>query len=175
MERAKLENALDFFFGDRGGAEALKAGDERAGEAGEAVAVGEDGFALDCVEGLAHFGGRVLVVVQIADEGGDGALEVDVVFPERIVGIDEQGLAGRKLGHGVMVANHLRWGQLPSAHPRQGRGWHCESGWFDLGGVIPGLKTEVRGSWLGSGFVVSHPCARTKAQGWGTEHLLDGE
>ena len=53
----EAENALDFFFGDRGGAEALKAGDQRAGEAGEAVAVGEDGFALDFVEGLADFGG----------------------------------------------------------------------------------------------------------------------
>ena len=67
--------------------------------------MGEDGFALDCVERLAHLGGRVLVVIQIADEGGDGALEVDVVLPEGIVGVDEQGLAGRELGHEVMVAN----------------------------------------------------------------------
>ena len=39
-----------FFFGDWRGAEPLKAGDQRAGEAGQAVAVGEDGFALDGVE-----------------------------------------------------------------------------------------------------------------------------
>ena len=52
------------------------------------------------VEGLADFGGGVLVVVEIADEGGDGALEVDVVFPEGVVGVDEQGLAGREVGHG---------------------------------------------------------------------------
>jgi hypothetical protein len=53
------------------------------------------------VEGVADFGGRVLVVIQIADEGGDGALEVDVVFPEGVVGVDEEGLAGREVGHGV--------------------------------------------------------------------------
>ena len=73
------------------------------GEAGEAVAVGEDGFALDGVEGLADFGGGVLVVVEIADERGDGALEVDVVFPEGVVGVDEEGLAGGELGHVSMV------------------------------------------------------------------------
>ena len=96
-------DAVAFFFGDGLGAEALKAVDERTGEAGEAVAVGEDGFALAGVEGLADFGGGVLVVIEIADEGGDGALEVDVVFPEGVVGVDEEGLAGGKLGHGLMV------------------------------------------------------------------------
>ena len=39
------------------------------------------------------------VVVQVADKGGDGALEVDVVLPQRIVGVDQQGLAERELGH----------------------------------------------------------------------------
>jgi hypothetical protein len=67
--------------------------------------VGENSFALDGVQSLAHLGGRVLVVVQIADEGGDGALEVDVVFPQRIVGVDEQRLAWKKMGHEFMVAN----------------------------------------------------------------------
>ena len=36
------------------------------------------------------------MVVQEGDEVGDGALEVDVVFPERVVGVDEQVLAGGK-------------------------------------------------------------------------------
>ena len=51
------------------------------------------------VEGVADFGGGVLVVIEIADEGGDGAFEVDVVFPEGVVGVDEEGLAGREVGH----------------------------------------------------------------------------
>jgi hypothetical protein len=41
------------------------------------------------------------MVVEERNEVGDGALEVNVVFPERVVGVDEQGLAGRELGHGI--------------------------------------------------------------------------
>ncbi len=92
-------DALLFLVGDRPGAEALEAGDQGAGEAGDAVAVGEDGFALHGVEGLTHLGGGVGVVIQVADEGDDGAFKVDVVFPQSVVGIDEQGLTGRELGH----------------------------------------------------------------------------
>jgi hypothetical protein len=33
-------------------------------------------------------------VIEVGDEAGDGALEVDVVFPEGVVGVDEQGLPG---------------------------------------------------------------------------------
>jgi len=94
LDRAgKAENALGLFFRDRRGAETLKTRNQGPGKAGQAVAMGQNGFALHGVEGLAHFGRRVLVVVQVADERGDGALEVDVVFPQRIVGVNEQGLA----------------------------------------------------------------------------------
>jgi hypothetical protein len=34
-------------------------------------------------------------VIEVGDEAGDGALEVDVVLPEGVVGVDEQGLVGR--------------------------------------------------------------------------------
>ena len=44
------------------------------------------------------------MVIEIADEGGDGSLEVDVVFPESVVCVDEQRLAGRKSGHETIVA-----------------------------------------------------------------------
>ena len=63
----------------------------------------EDGFAFHGVEGFADLRGRVLLVVQIADEGGDGALEVDVVLPQRVVGVDQQGLAGGEGGHESML------------------------------------------------------------------------
>jgi hypothetical protein len=33
-------------------------------------------------------------VVQIRDEGGDGSLKVDVVLPEGVVCVDEEGLRG---------------------------------------------------------------------------------
>jgi hypothetical protein len=38
-------------------------------------------------------------MIQVADERGDGTLKVDVVFPQSIVSVDEQGLTGRELGH----------------------------------------------------------------------------
>src|SRR5579859_4135838 len=93
-------DALALFIGDRLGAETLKTIDEGTGEAGETVAVSENGFALAGVEGVADFGGRVFVMIEIADKGCDRTLEVDVVFPERVVGVDEKGLAGGEVGHG---------------------------------------------------------------------------
>jgi hypothetical protein len=67
--------------------------------------VREDGFAFDSIQSLSDFSGRVLVVIEIADEGRDGALEVDVVFPEGVVGVDEERLTGGKLGHEDIVQN----------------------------------------------------------------------
>ena len=72
----------------------LKAGDERLTEAFEAVAVGEHCGVLDAIEMAADLFGGVNAVVQIGDEAGDGALEVNIVLPERVVGVDEQGLVG---------------------------------------------------------------------------------
>ena len=77
----KAQKALGSLFGERSEAELRKAGGQRAGKAGESVAVGQDGLALDGVQRLAHLGGRELVVVKEADEVGDGALEVDVILP----------------------------------------------------------------------------------------------
>jgi len=73
-------------------------------EAVEAVAVPGDGGALDGVEVFADLFGGVDAVIEIGDERGDGAFEVDVVLPEGVVGVDEKGLRegtgdGRE-GHG---------------------------------------------------------------------------
>jgi hypothetical protein len=50
-------------------------------------------------------------VVEIGDEAGDGALEVDVVFPKSVVGVDEQGLwdrwAERLRAGGLGRGDHL--------------------------------------------------------------------
>ena len=50
-------------------------------------------FAFDCVQSMTDFGRGVFVVIQVADECGDGALEIDVILPERVVSIDEERLA----------------------------------------------------------------------------------
>ena len=72
--------------------QALEGLDQGMREAVQPVAVGDDGFAFHLVQHFAHLLGAVLVVIQERDEVCDGALKVDVIFPKRIVGIDEQGL-----------------------------------------------------------------------------------
>jgi hypothetical protein len=96
-------DALVLGGGDGGVGELLEAGDERLAEAVEAVAVGADGGVLDLIEMASHLFSGMDAVVEVGDEAGDGALEVDVVLPERVVGVDEQGLGHRgteRLGAG---------------------------------------------------------------------------
>jgi hypothetical protein len=79
---------------DRSVGELLETVDERVAEAVETVAVGVNAVMLDAVEVLANLFGGVDAVVQIRDEGGDGSLKVDVVLPEGVVCVDEEGLRG---------------------------------------------------------------------------------
>jgi hypothetical protein len=62
------------------------------------------------------------VVIEERDEVGDGALEVNVVLPQGVVGVDEEVLAGRDaMGHGSILmaartkiptqAKMLGWGR----------------------------------------------------------------
>ncbi len=54
--------------------------------------MGEDGGVLDAVEMAADLFCGVDAVIEVGDEAGDRALEVDVVLPEGVVGVDQQGL-----------------------------------------------------------------------------------
>jgi hypothetical protein len=45
------------------------------------------------VEMVADLFGRVNAMIEVGDERGDGALEVDIVLPQRIVCVKEQSLA----------------------------------------------------------------------------------
>jgi hypothetical protein len=86
-------------FGSDGGVgQLLKAGDERAAEALETVAVGGDGGVLAEVEVLADLFSSMDAVVEVGDERGDGLLEVDIVLPERVIGVYKEGLTGCKAG-----------------------------------------------------------------------------
>jgi len=76
---------------DRSGAEALERVDQSVGKAVQAVSVFDDAFALDVVEDFADSFGREFVIIEERDEARDGAFEVDVVLPERVVGVDEEG------------------------------------------------------------------------------------
>ena len=87
-------DAGSFLGGDGAIGELLEASDQGFAEAFEAIAMSFDGGALNMVEALADFFGGVNAVVEVRDEGGDGALEVDVVLPQSVVGVEEEGLAG---------------------------------------------------------------------------------
>ena len=100
-------DAAMFFFGNGNVGELLEAGDEGAAEAVQTIAVGEDGVVFDAVEVAADLFGGVDAVVEIGDEAGDGTLEVDVVLPQGVVGVDEQGLAGGASG----MIRGLVWGE----------------------------------------------------------------
>src|SRR5215467_5776215 len=56
------------------------------------VSMRDDALALNLVENLPHLRGRVLLVIEKRNEARDGALEVDVVLPKRIVRVDQQRL-----------------------------------------------------------------------------------
>jgi hypothetical protein len=45
------------------------------------------------VQHLPDFSGCMLMMIKIGDEARDGVLEVDVVLPQRVVGVDEKSLA----------------------------------------------------------------------------------
>ena len=77
----KADDAAMFVGGGGAAGQVFEAADERTAEALEAVAVFGDGLALDGVEMLADFFGGVGTMVEEGDEGADGALEIDVIFP----------------------------------------------------------------------------------------------
>jgi hypothetical protein len=97
------------FFGEGHIGELLEAGDEGAAKAVEAITVGEDGGVLDAVEVAADLFRSVDTVIKVGDEAGDSALEIDVVFPKRVIGVDEQCLVGgatERLARVLVLGRH---------------------------------------------------------------------
>jgi hypothetical protein len=86
-------DAFALFGGERFIGELFEAGDERLAEAVETVSVCGDGGVLDAVEVAADLFIAVNAVIEVGDERGDSSLEVDVVLPERIVGVYEERLS----------------------------------------------------------------------------------
>ena len=88
--------------------QALEGVQQRMREAMEAVAVRHDAPPLHLVQHLAHLCRRIVLVVEKRDEAGDRPLEIDVVLPQGVIGVDEQRLrtvrAGRKLHVEDMIA-----------------------------------------------------------------------
>src|SRR5271170_4818583 len=72
-----------------------------------------NGFTLDLIELTAHFVRCVGVVVEMRDEIGDRLFKMDIVFPQRVIGIDEQGLRLKKANRLVRSTHqfHYREGE----------------------------------------------------------------
>src|ERR1700722_17271076 len=88
--------------------EAFKAGNQRLGKAGKPVAMRKDGIALSLIQRLPHLLRRVGEMIKVGNIRGDGTLKVDVVFPERVVSINEKGLALRiRIGHIFMITRAI--------------------------------------------------------------------
>ena len=75
--------------------ELLEAGDERLSKAVQTITPGKDGGVLDPVEVAANLFGGVDAVIKVGDEAGNCPLKVDVVLPERVVGVDQESLLRR--------------------------------------------------------------------------------
>ena len=90
---------------DRPDAQAFEGVDKGMRETVQPIAVLYDAFALYVVEDFAHLLGRELVMIEKRDEVRDGALEVDVVLPERVVGVDEEGLGKQAFGFWLLAVS----------------------------------------------------------------------
>ena len=100
MIRDRVREAVNLrmqFRRDRLNAKPLKRVHQRVRKAVQAVAVGHDAFALNVVENFAYLLGRKFMVIEKRNEARDRALKIDIVFPERIVGIDEKCLGASLL------------------------------------------------------------------------------
>src|SRR5581483_10907339 len=92
----------------RHGTESLIGADERMRKTVEAVSVRHNALALDVVQNFTNLLWSEFVMIQEGNEAGDGALKVDVVLPERIVGIDEESLSGQ--AHSLLAVSVWRSG-----------------------------------------------------------------
>ena len=79
-------------------AEALEGLAECISEAIQSVSVSFYRLTLHLIEALPYLFRSEFVVIQERNEVGDGPLEVDIVLPERVIGIDKQRLWGAVLG-----------------------------------------------------------------------------
>ena len=108
----EAEDARVFLRGDRRVRQLLEAGHQRAAKALEAVAVRRDRCVLHAVQVGADLLGSVGAVVVLGDKRRNRALDINIVLPQRIVGVEEQGLAGR-LAH---LAGGLAFGSGIGGH-----------------------------------------------------------
>jgi hypothetical protein len=90
-------------------------------------------------------------VVEEADEVGDGALEVDVILPQRVVGVDQQRLTWRIEGHTLYVSESEQADSRRSASGKQNQEAKPVSFWRIYPDIAPWAlgKGRRNGAWAG--------------------------
>src|SRR6267378_3227122 len=84
--------------GDPRDRQTLESGHQGMRKAVQAITVGHDVFPLDVVQDFANLLRGIFAMIEKRDEPCDGTFEIDVVLPERVVGIDQQRLGTVRIG-----------------------------------------------------------------------------
>ena len=116
----KAANAFVQAGRDRIDGKPLEGLNQRMREAVQAVAVPNDRFSLNVVQHHPNHFGRVFAMVEERNELGNRPFEIDVVFPERVIGIDEQSLSAILSGHPPMIAGRADSGCGAASYERAG-------------------------------------------------------
>ena len=103
----KETDFLMILFTDRTTCQLLETTDQRALKILQTVAMGFDGFTFDLIKVAAHFLRCMGVVVEMRDEIGDRPFKMDVVFPQRVISIQEQGLPLEKANRLVRSTHQI--------------------------------------------------------------------
>ena len=71
----------------------FKGRNQRMGEAVQSISVLHNRIPLSIIQNFPYLLRRVFAMIKKRNEASDGALEINIVLPERVIGIDEQGLS----------------------------------------------------------------------------------
>ena len=79
---------------------------QRMPKAVQPIAMRDNALALHIVEHLPHLLRRKFVVIKKRNELGDRPLKIDIVFPKRIVRVDQKVLAKQALGLWLLASSY---------------------------------------------------------------------
>src|SRR2546430_16462449 len=78
--------------GERLDRQLLECPNQGVSEAVQAISVRDDAFAFNFVQNPPNLLGRIFMMIQKRNEAADGELEINVVFPQVVLGADQQRL-----------------------------------------------------------------------------------
>ena len=87
------------------------------GEAMESVTVRQNALPLHIVQNLPNFSRRTFAVIQEGNKIRDGALKIDIVLPESVVGVDEEVLSNAIAKSHTLMISLCPWLQKLETKP----------------------------------------------------------